>query len=310
MEHIFNTEEFQLKNTVVCLGKFDGIHRGHRLLIDTVLAYSNLTSVVFTFALHPSTLFSKQEAQLIDTTEEKVEKISGLGVDVLVSYPFTEKTAAMDAEEFVKTILVEKLDAKVIVVGKDFHFGHQRKGNVQVLKKYAAQYGYEVIALEKLESDHHVVSSTRIRGEIKKGNMEKVEELMGAPYGVTGIVLHGQQLGRTIGMPTINQAVPDNKIIPPKGVYVSCVYLDGKKYGGITNIGTKPTVSGKKELGVETYILDFSGDLYGQNVRVEFLSFVRPEKKFPSFELLKEQMKKDLLDAKKCLEKRKNCFNV
>lgn len=297
MEHIYNTEDFQLKNTAVCLGKFDGIHKGHRLLIDTIKSYKerNLQTVVFTFALHPSNLFSDTETELIDTLPEKIEKLEALGVDTLVSFPFTKKTAAMEPEDFIKKILVEKTDAKIIVVGKDFHFGNKRKGNVALLKKLAPEYGYEVVDLEKIATDNEIVSSTRIRKEIKKGNMEKVTELLETPYAITSEVLHGQQLGRTIGMPTINQAVAPHKIIPPKGVYVSRVYLEDGIHGGITNVGTKPTVSGIKQLGVETYIFDFSGDLYGKVLKTELLYFVRGEQRFSGIDALKEQMYKDKL---------------
>ena len=304
MKHIFNTEEFQLHNTVVCLGKFDGIHQGHRLLIRHMLSYqeSDLHSVVFTFALHPSTLFSKREAKLIDSMPEKVEKLEKLGVDTLISYPFTMETAGMPAETFIKEVLVKKLDAKVIVVGKDFHFGYQRKGNVSLLKKYEKQYGYKVVAIDKLAEEQKVVSSTRIRAEIRNGNMEKVTKLLGTPYAVTGEVVHGKQLGRTIGMPTINQEVPENKILPPNGVYVSRVYLEDGVYGGITNVGMKPTVSGEKKIGVETYIFSFTGDLYGKNVKTELLHYVRGEQKFPSLDALKEQMHRDRVLGEKYYE--------
>lgn len=305
MKQILNTEEFSLKASAVCLGKFDGIHKGHRLLIEEIQKYKKqkLQAVVFTFALHPYTLFSRGEAKLIDTTEEKIEKLERLGVDVLVSYPFTRETAAMKPEIFIKEVLVKKLGAKVIVVGKDFHFGYQRKGNVTLLRKFAAEYGYKVISLEKILDDRYVISSTRIRHEIKSGNMEKVTRLLGEPYSIIGEVVHGKQLGRTIGMPTINQEVPEAKIIPPKGVYVSKVYLPEGEYRGITNIGNKPTVSGEQQLGVETHILGYEGDLYGKIVKVSLYEFVRSEQKFSSLEELKAQMHRDMEYAKSSLQK-------
>lgn len=311
MEHIYNTENFQLKNAAVCLGKFDGIHKGHRLLIDTIKDYKKkqLQTVVFTFALHPSNLFSDTETELIDTMDEKIEKLESMGVDTLISFPFTEKTAAMEPEKFIKDILVEKVDAKVIVIGKDFRFGNHRKGNVELLKKLAPKYGYQVVDVEKITIDGQIVSSTRIRKEIKKGNMEKVTELLEMPYTITGEVLHGQQLGRTIGMPTINQAVAPHKIIPPKGVYVSKVYLEEGVHGGITNLGIKPTVSGEKQIGVETYIFDFDGNLYGKVLKTELLCFVRGEKKFPNLQSLKEQIYKDRKYGEEYIAQlRKNCL--
>ena len=303
MKYIFNTEEFRLENSAVCLGKFDGIHMGHRLLIDKIQTYKEqgLQSVVFTFALHPSTLFSNGDAKLIDTMSEKVNKLEQLGVHTLVSYPFTKHTASMEPEQFIDNVLVKKIDAKVIVVGNDFHFGHQRKGNVSLLRKYADKFGYEVVSLEKLEEENQVVSSTRIRNEIKVGNMEKVTRLLTVPYAIVGEVIHGKQLGRTIGMPTINQQVEDNKIVPKHGVYVSKVYLPDGVYGGITNIGIKPTVSGEKQVGVETHIFDFEGDLYGKVLKTEILHFVRKEQKFDSVEALKKQMHKDMAFGKEYL---------
>lgn len=305
MEYIFNTEEFKLKDSAVCLGKFDGIHMGHRLLIEKIQTYKEqgLQSVVFTFALHPYTLFSKGDAKLIDTMSEKVEKLEQLGVDTLVSYPFTKHTAGMDPKDFIEKVLVEKIGAKVIVVGNDFHFGHKRKGNVELLKEYADKFGYEVVSLEKLEEESQVVSSTRVRNEIKHGNMEKVTRLLTVPYTIVGEVIHGKQLGRTIGMPTINQPVEENKIVPPHGVYVSKVYLPDGVHGGITNIGVKPTVSGEKQVGVETHIFDFEGDLYGKVLKTEILHFVRKEQKFNSVDALKEQMHKDMAFGKEYLAK-------
>lgn len=296
MKQILNTEEFSLEASAVCLGKFDGIHKGHRLLIEEIRKYKeqNLQTVVFTFALHPYTLFSQGEAKLIDTIEEKREKLENLGVDVLISYPFTKETAAMEPEEFIKEVLVKKIGAKVIVVGKDFQFGYQRKGNVTLLQKYAEEYSYKVVSLEKIQEDNHVISSTRIRHEIKAGNMEKVTRLLGAPYTIVGEVIHGKQLGRTIGMPTINQEVAEEKIIPPKGVYVSQVYLPEGEYRGVTNIGNKPTVSGEHQLGVETHIIGYDGDLYGKTVKISLYEFVRSEQKFSSVEELKAQMHHDM----------------
>lgn len=309
MEHIYNTENFQLHNTAVCLGKFDGIHKGHRLLINTVKAQEGKKAVVFTFALHPSTLFSKEETKLIDTAEEKIDKLEEFGVDYLISFPFTARTAGMEPEEFVKKILVEKLDAKVIVVGKDFHFGCKRSGDVELLKALSSKYGYEVIAYDKVEQDEEVISSTRIRREILDGNMEKVTELLDKPYRITGEVIHGKQLGRTIAMPTINQGVCEHKILPPKGVYVSKVYLEDGVYGGITNIGNKPTISGQNEIGVETNIFDYSGDLYGKVVRVELLTYVRGERKFGGIEELKEQMHRDKEYGKRYLQQQRSMLS-
>lgn len=304
MQYIENTTKFQLHDTVVCLGKFDGIHIGHRYLIQHMLSYKEkgYDTVLFTFALHPSNLFSEQEIQLIDTIQEKQKKLENLGVDVVVSYPFTEETANMSPEKFIENILIEKLDAKVIVVGKDFCFGHKRTGNIKLLKMLEEQYGYQLIAFDKLEEEKEVVSSSRIRKEIEKGNMELVSRLLGQPYSILSEVVYGKQLGRTLGIPTINQIPSQEKLLPPNGVYISKIHQKEKQYFGITNIGYKPTIGEHNVRGVETHIFDYRGDLYGQVMQVDLYSYVRGEKKFNSIEELKKQMEQDIEYAKSYFE--------
>lgn len=305
MEIIENTAEFRMHNTAVCLGKFDGIHIGHQLLLNKIVEEKSKgrTSVVFTFALHPANLFSDKKIDLIDTQEEKRKKMQEAGVDILISYPFTKETASMEPEEFVKEILIRQLDAKVIVIGKDFQFGRKRKGNVELLKRMAEEYSYEVIDYDKIALEGEIVSSTRIRKCIKEGDLELTERLLGKPYTITETVIHGQQLGRTIGIPTINQVVIPEKILPPNGVYVSTVQMQNKTYGAVTNIGCKPTVGEKFGKGVETNIFDFSGDLYGKKITVQLHAFIRGERKFESVDILVCQMHKDIIYAKEYLEK-------
>lgn len=306
MLYISENMEFQLKNTAVSLGKFDGIHRGHRLLIDRILKekVNGYTSVVFTFSLHPMSLFSDKELELIDTEEEKVEKLKRLGVDVLISYPFTKETANTEPEDFIRKILVNQLDAKVIVVGSDYCFGKQRKGDVDLLRKLSKECGYELIVYDKLQVDNHIVSSTLIRNEIVAGHMEFVNELLGEPFEIKGEVVHGKQVGRTIGVPTVNQLVPEGKLMPPNGVYVSNIIVDGSSYQGVTSIGFKPTVTEENIKGVETFIFDFEGDLYGKVIEVELLHYARPEYRFHSIEELKLAIHKDIEDAKEYFAKK------
>lgn len=306
MLYISENMDLRLQNTAVSLGKFDGVHRGHRLLIDRILKEKEkgYTSVVFTFSLHPMSLFSDKELELIDTEEEKIEKLQNLGVDVLISYPFTKETANTEPEDFVRKVLVEQLDAKVIVVGSDYRFGKQRKGDVELLRKLSLEYGYELVVYDKLQIKHHIVSSTLIRNEISAGHMEFVEELLGEPYKVEGEVVYGNQIGRTIGAPTVNQLVSSTKLMPPNGVYASRVRMNGKIYDGVTNIGYKPTVTDKKVKGVETHIFDYEGDLYGKNIIVELLHYTRAEKRFASVDELKQQIQKDSNMAREYLSKR------
>ena len=299
MRYIKETTDFQLQNSVVTLGKFDGLHTGHQMLLNHVLELKKqgYQSVMFTFSLHPYNLFSEREIKLIYTSEEKYYQLKKMGFDVLIAYPFTRETAALKPQDFIKNILVEQLDAKVIVVGTDYCFGKDRKGNVAMLKEYAPKYGYEVYTYEKFSYKEQVVSSTRVRDELAKGDMEEVEKLLGRPFSVRGEVVHGRRLGRTFGMPTINIQPPEEKLLPPNGVYASTMMIDGVKRYGVTNIGLTPTVGAEPRPGVETYIMDFSGDLYGKKVEVNLHTYMRTEMKFDTIEDLKEQMRLDMEHA-------------
>lgn len=300
MRYIEETTDFQLHNSVVTLGKFDGLHIGHQMLINHVIELKNqgYQSVMFTFSLHPYNLFSEKEVSLIYTNQEKLSKLQKQGLDVLIAYPFTKETASLEPEEFIREVLVKKVDAKVIVVGKDFCFGKNRSGNVDLLKKYEKMYGYKVYAYEKVEYDGAVVGSTRIREELAKGNLEEVNYMLSKPYSIRETVIHGRKLGRTLGMPTINMVPPANKLLPPNGVYASTVEIDGKEYYSVSNIGLKPTVGDETRTGIETFIFDYEGDLYGRELEVSLYQFQRPETKFSSVEELKGQMEQDIVNAK------------
>lgn len=299
MDYITGTK-FKYTNSVVTLGKFDGLHIGHQKLIDLVCSYKEqgLTSIMFSFLLHPSNLLSEREVELIFTEEEKLSYLRQSGIDVLISYPFTKEIKTMEPDVFIREILVEQLDAKVIVVGTDFHFGKNREGDVTLLRKYEKEYGYQVIACEKTEWNQVVVSSSRIRKALEAGELHQVNAMLGHPYSIRGEVVHGRKLGRTIGMPTTNQLPPTAKLLPPCGVYSSKTRIDGKLYPGVTNIGYKPTVGEMEKLGVETYIFDFDEDLYGNVIEVELYTFLRPELKFSSIEELVAKMKEDIIRTK------------
>lgn len=298
MEYIAGNTDFKLKNSAVTLGKFDGLHLGHKYLMDQVIAQKKhgLTAVMFSFLVNSGSLFSEKE--LIYTEEEKVYKLLGSGMDVLISYPFTKKTSSMEPEDFIKNILVDQLDAKILVVGTDYRFGYQRRGDVALLSKYEQTYGYQVINCEKLRWKDTIISSSQIRENISKGNIEPANEMLGQPYSIIGEVMHGRKIGRTIGMPTTNLIPETNKLLPPNGVYVSMTFVDGRYYPGVTNIGYKPTVGAEKRKGVETFIFDFDQDLYGKVIEVELFRFLRPELKFASLDQLKMQMKQDMTMAK------------
>ncbi|HKL80233.1 MAG TPA: bifunctional riboflavin kinase/FAD synthetase [Mobilitalea sp.] len=301
MEYIAGNTDFKIYNSAVTLGKFDGLHLGHQYLMEQVISFreQGYTAVMFSFLYHPFNLLSNRELELIYTEEEKYYKLNNSGMDVLVSYPFTEDTKNIEPEAFIKEILVDKLGAKIIVVGKDFHFGHNRKGDIHLLKSLETVYGYKVIACDKKRYRDIIVSSSVIRKELKAGNMEIVNAMLGQPYSILGVVQHGRKIGRTLGMPTTNLIAPANKLLPPCGVYASKTIIDGINYIGVTNIGYKPTISGHEKKGIETFLFDFDRDLYGKAIEVELFHYQRRELKLNSLEELKLIMQEDIVTAKK-----------
>lgn len=286
MRQIKGTLHFQEKaECVVTLGKFDGIHRGHRALIDRVLAYDKKPAkkAVFVFDIAPVKLLSRKERR------HMLEK---LGIDVLIECPFVPELITMDPELFVKKMLVDQLHAVHLVVGTDYRFGYGRSGDARLLKKLGPKYGFTVEVVEKVMDGDREISSTYVREELAKGNMEKVNQLLGYEFFVTGEIVHGRRVGRTIGVPTTNLIPPKGKLLPPNGVYTTRTTAGEKTYYGMTNIGNKPTVDGHF-IGVETYLFDCDEDLYGEQEKVRLQHFLRPEVKFGSLEELKAQLQKD-----------------
>lgn len=296
-------KEFQLTRTAVTLGKFDGVHLGHQLLLQHILERRDLQSVMFTFDLHPGNLFSEQEIKLTCTRNEQIHYLESKGLDVLIAFPFTKETASMEPRDFVMEILKEQLDARLIVVGEDFRFGKNRSGDVALLQAMSKECGFEVISCPKVFYQGQAVSSTRIRELIQMGSMEEAAELLGRPYVIEGTVIHGNYLGHTVGMPTANVRPAMEKLLPPNGVYVADFTVDDKTYRGVTNLGYKPTIGGETVPGTETWIFDFKKDIYDKEVRVELLHFLRPERKFASLEEVKEQVDLDAEAARSYIRK-------
>ena len=297
MEYIAKTTDFQLHNTAVALGKFEGLHRGHNLLLLELYKYHDqgLKSVMLTFDLPPKAVINHEYDCVIYTKEERKRILEQTPLQCLVEYPFTEEFARLTPEEFVRDILVGKLGAKRVVVGADFRFGHKRSGNVHILEELSEKYDYELTVIKKLQDFGEDVSSSRIRKCLSEGNMEEANRLLGLPpFTIYGEVVHGKKLGSyVLNMPTANQVLPSIKYLPPNGVYVSRIIYKDKVYYGISNIGVKPTVDEHFEKGLETYIFDFNDDLYGSFLEVQLLYHVRPEQKFASFDELKKQMYED-----------------
>ena len=283
------------EESAVTLGKFDGIHKGHQKLMKKVVEKKKqgLKSVVFTFGQMPGTvLYGK--GRTILTRSERMNHLESMGIDYMVECPFIPEVIQMEPESFIEEILVKQLHVKYIAVGPDFRYGHNRRGDVKLLKKLADLHDYEVEVFEKECLEDKVISSTYVRHMLETGEMETVQKLLGYPYYVSGTVVHGHAIGRKIGIPTINLIPDDEKILPPNGVYLTKTVIDREEYFGITNIGVKPTISGEEAKGIETHLFDYEGDLYGRELIVEFFAFERVERKFESLEDLQAQLARDL----------------
>lgn len=229
----------------------------------------------------------------ITTNEERKERLSQV-VDVLVECPFDERISTMTAEDFIEKILVQTFHAKYIVVGTDFRFGFEKKGDVAMLAAYAEKNGYELTVVSKEMFGNREISSTYIREELEKGHMENVNQMLGYPYTISGMVEHGKQLGRTLGFPTLNVHPSDEKMLPPKGVYMTNTFVDGQIYHGLSNVGFKPTVADEHRMLIETFLFDYNGNAYGKEVRTQLLHYKRPEQKFDSVDELKAQIDTDI----------------
>ena len=289
--------------TAIALGNFDGIHQGHQVVLQPIIdvpplgEYSKIYSSVVSFSPHPREFFSGGKLQLLTPIPQKAEILSNLGIEQLVLLPFNRDLASLSPQQFVEQILVEQLQAKLISVGSDFRFGYQRKGTGEDLKNIAAGFGITVLLNSLLKSHNRNnvsmrVSSSLIRQALSQGEMSTANMMLGRPYSLIGKVVTGQQLGRTIGFPTANLQLPREKFLPRYGVYSVDVLLGQTEIKGVMNIGCRPTVAGESP-SIEVHLLNWSGDLYGQTLKVNLLKFLRPEQKFPSVEALKQQITKD-----------------
>ncbi|MBQ9931214.1 MAG: bifunctional riboflavin kinase/FAD synthetase [Firmicutes bacterium] len=296
LEEIENIEE-----TAVALGNFDGVHLGHQALIREAVAYASahgLKSAVFTFENHPRNVLAGHPViQNILYPADKEKILEEMGVDYLFSIPFDPEIGKMHPETFIEDILWETFLVKVAFCGFNYCFGAKGAGTAELLSSAGEALGFEVRVLPPYKVEGEVVSSTLIRSLIDEGRMEECSKFLGRSYGIAGEVVTGQQLGRTIGFPTVNLNLDEDMVSPPNGVYVTCCEFDGISYPSITNVGRKPTV-GEFARNAETHLLDFSGDLYGKEIRVSFLEKIRDEKKFDGLEALQEQIHIDCEYAK------------
>ena len=285
------------KKTIVTLGTFDGVHLGHAAILKKLTQNTQngtFESTVLTFFPHPRmVLQGKSDLKLLNTINEKIELLEKIGIDNLIIHPFDEKFAELNAEEFVSTILVGQLGVQKIIIGYDHRFGKNRTANIDDLINFGNQYGFEVEQISAQEIDEISISSTKIRTALEEGGIQLANEYLGYRYFLSGTVVKGKQLGRTIGFPTANISLEeDYKLVPQNGVYVIRVEIDGKTIYGMMNIGFNPTVQGKKKT-IEVHLFDFDSDIYNLKIQVSILQRIRSEKKFESVEVLKEQLKKD-----------------
>ncbi len=282
---IITGRDFKLERSSVSLGKFDGIHQGHRYLLSKVLEQQELVPTVFTFRLGA-------DADRVYVQREKDQIMESLGIRREIVFPFDEATRGLSAEDFVREVLIGRMDARHICVGEDFGFGKNREGTADTLRHYQKEYGYQLEIVPKLTYEGRAISSTRVREHLARGEMEQANFLLGQPFFLLGEVAHGKALGRRLQMPTANLIPLAGKILPPFGVYATMVSVGGRQYRGVTNIGRKPTV-GEFSTGVETFIMDFDEDIYGREIQVSFYQFLRGEKKFPDVESLVAQVNRD-----------------
>ena len=295
------------KNAIITIGNFDGVHLGHQAIFHNLIEKAialNGTSIAMTFEPHPIRVLKKNNhPPLITLYEQKVELIEKAGLDVLICIPFTQEFAAIPAKEFVENILIKRIGIKAIAVGEDYTFGKDRKGNIDLLKILGSQYGFEVIVIDELHISNTYperISSTRIRELVMAGKVAESQKLLGRYYQIRGKVEVGRDRGgKLLGFPTANINLYD-ELSPKIGVYAVTVECKGEKFKGVANIGYSPTFD-DYIFTVEAHLLDFKENIYGQKIRVNFIGRLRDEKKFSNISELSEQIKKDIIKARKLL---------
>ncbi|MEZ8002522.1 MAG: bifunctional riboflavin kinase/FAD synthetase [Patiriisocius sp.] len=298
MEQLTTTADFKSNTqSVITIGTFDGVHVGHRAIMQRLVAAAKeqgLVSAVLTFFPHPRMVLQKNsDIKLINTLSEKKQLLEDIGLDYFVVEPFTHEFSRLSALEYVRDILVTQLKAKKIIIGYDHRFGRNRNADIQDLKKYGEQFGFEVEEISAQQLDEVSVSSTKIRKALAQGDIHTANTYLGYAFTIEGVVTKGKALGRTIGYPTANLHVPQTyKLIPKNGVYVVKALVNNTLTYGITSIGTNPTVGGTAK-SIETFFLDTSTDLYGKELQLQFLQHIREEATFKDLESLKQAIQKD-----------------
>ena len=302
-----NINEFSsIDNTILTIGTFDGVHLGHQKVLERLTnsaKENNLKSTVLTFFPHPRTILNPNKPlKLINSVKERTELLNRSKVDNLIIHPFDKNFSELDPEKYVVEILVKKLKAKIILIGYDHKFGKNRTADITDLKIYGKKYGFKVIEIKAEEISNIAISSTKIRKAISEGNISTAKKYLGYDFSLSGKIVHGKSIGRTLGFPTANIEVKEEyKLIPKNGVYLIQSVINHNKYFGMMNIGIKPTIKESSKT-IEVNFFDFEGDLYHKNIEVNIKKFIRDEIKFDSLELLKSQILKDKINCNSIID--------
>ncbi len=295
-------------DVAVAIGSFDGLHLGHQAVIKKAIEIArknNMTGGVYSFVPHPLKILKPEKApKLIINPTQKVNILAKMGVDIFFKQIFTKGFSNIDFKEFVIDILLKQLNVKHIVVGEDFKFGHNGKGHVNSLYNLGNEYGFDVTVIKQIKINEDKISSTKIRQFIKKGKISKAAKYLGRYFQIEGEVVTGDGRGTKIGFPTANISINTDYVLPPDGVYAVYVNYKNEKFRGITNLGYRPTFAGENH-SIETYIMEFADELYGTNIKIDFVDFIRTEKRFNNSEELVKQINKDILYTNNLL-----CYNI
>ncbi len=295
-----------VRNAVVTSGTFDGVHLGHQKILKRIREIARSIqgeTVLITFWPHPRLVLYPDEhkLRLLSTFEEKTKLLRQFGIDHLITIPFTQEFSRLTSQEFIRKVLIDSIRTRKLVIGYDHRFGKNREGSFEYLKSNSHTFGFELEEISRQDVEEIAVSSTKIRKALESGDVKTAESCLGRPYELNGLVIKGQQIGRSIGFPTANIHIPnDYKLIPKDGVYAVEASVDGTLYKAMLNIGNRPTVDGTKKT-VEANLFDFQGDLYDKQITVYFREFLREERKFDSLEALKDQLIQDQRSAKSLL---------
>lgn len=301
-----------IEKSVVTIGMFDGVHLAHQHIMKMVSSEAqniNAKSVVITFWPHPKMVITgREDYKILSTLDEKIASIEQCGIDYLLVIPFDKDFAEVKAIDFLKNILIDGLHAKKIIIGYDHHFGKNREGNFEFLMQHKNTFHFQLLEIDKQESENATISSSTIRQNLQNGEIEKANLLLGKPYSLRGKVVQGFQMGRKLGFPTANINLDSEyKLVPAFGVYAVKVFIDQNVFFGVMNIGNRPTFDGQN-MSLEVHIVDFEQDIYSKEIKISFLNRIRSEKKFENIDLLKAQIAKDIENAKGLFSRLENKF--